>query len=83
MRAALLSAVAVSVLAFAASAHAADAADDASTVEELVVTGRAGSDGQKKIEASYAITVVTQEKIPMPSPPTVADVLTNVPGLWV
>jgi catecholate siderophore receptor len=82
MRAALLSAVAVSVLAFAASAHAADA-DDASTVEELVVTGRAGSEGQKKIEASYAITVVNEEKIRMQSPPSVAEVLKNVPGLWV
>jgi len=82
MKSALFCAVAASVLAAASSVHAADDAASA-VVEELVVTGRAGSEGQKKIEASYAITVVNEEKIRMQSPPSVAEVLKNVPGLWV
>jgi len=82
MKSILFAAAAASALACALPAFAADA-EDASTVEELVVTGRAGSEAQKKIEASYAITVVNEEKIRMQSPPSVAEVLKNVPGLWV
>ena len=59
MKTALFCAAAISALACATSAFAADAAD--ATVEELVVTGRAGSEAQKKIEASYAVTVVNEE----------------------
>jgi outer membrane receptor protein involved in Fe transport len=82
MKPILFAAAAASALACALPAFAADA-NAASTVEELVVTGRAGSEGQKKVEASYAITTVSEEKIRMQSPPSVAEVLKNVPGLWV
>lgn len=81
MKYALLCAAAVSALACATGAHAADA--ETGTVEEVVVTGRAGSEAQRKVEASYAITVVNEEKLRLQSPPSVAEVLKNVPGLWV
>jgi outer membrane receptor protein involved in Fe transport len=82
MKLVLFAAAAVSALACALPAFAADA-DNAATVDELVVTGRAGTEGQKKVEASYAITTVSEEKLRMQSPPSVAEVLKNVPGLWV
>ena len=82
MKIALLAAASAAVLSLATAAHAADAAD-VSEVEELVVTGRAGTEGQKRIEASYAITTVSEDKLRMQSPPSVAEVLKNVPGLWV
>ncbi|OHB30902.1 MAG: hypothetical protein A2790_09555 [Phenylobacterium sp. RIFCSPHIGHO2_01_FULL_69_31] len=82
MKFALLAAASAAVLSLASAAQAAEA-DEAGTVEELVVTGRAGSEAQKRIEASYAITTVSEEKLRMQSPPSVAEVLKNVPGLWV
>lgn len=82
MNMALFGAATAVALAAACPAFAAEG-DDAGTVEELVVTGRAGSAAQRKIEASYAVTVVGEEKLRMQSPPSVAEVLKNVPGLWV
>lgn len=81
MKFALLAAASAAVLSLATAAHAAEA--DVAEVEELVVTGRAGTEGQKRIEASYAITTVSEDKLRMQSPPSVAEVLKNVPGLWV
>lgn len=82
MKTALFAAAAVSALAFALPALAAEA-EDASTVEELIVTGRAGAEAQKKVEASYAITAIGEEKLRMQAPVSVAEVLKNVPGFWV
>jgi outer membrane receptor protein involved in Fe transport len=82
MKFALLAAASAAVLSLASAAHAAEA-DDASTVDELVVTGRAGVEAQKKVEASYAITAVSEEKLHMQAPVSVAEVLKNVPGFWV
>ena len=84
MKLVLFTAAAVCALASALPALAADAADDdATSVQELVVTGRAGSAAQKKVEASYAVTAVTEEKLHMQAPVSVAEVLKNVPGYWV
>jgi outer membrane receptor protein involved in Fe transport len=82
MKSALFAAAAASVLAFAHPVLADDAAP-ATDVEELVVTGRAGSEAQRKVEASYAITTVSEEKLRLQASPSVAEVLKNVPGLWV
>lgn len=82
MKTALFAAAAASVLAFALPALAAEG-EDASTVEELIVTGRAGAEAQKKVEASYAITAIGEEKLRMQAPVSVAEVLKNVPGFWV
>lgn len=81
MKLALLAAASTAALALAPFAHAQEGAAD--TVEELVVTGRAGLEGQRKVEASYAITTISEEKLRMQSSPSVAEVLKNVPGLWV
>lgn len=82
MKSALFAAAAASVLAFAHPVLAEETAP-ATDVEELVVTGRAGSEAQRKVEASYAITTVSEEKLRLQAPPSVAEVLKNVPGLWV
>ena len=81
MKFALLAAASAAVLSLATAAHA-DAAD-VSEVEELVVTGRAGTEAQRKVEASYAITTVSEEKLRLQASPSVAEVLKNVPGFWV
>lgn len=78
----LFAAAAASALSCALPSWA--AAETASTaVDELVVTGRAGAEPQRKIEASYAITAVTEEKLHLQSPVSVAQALKNVPGYWV
>ena len=82
MKSVLLAAAALSALTFGAPALAADNAANAE-LDELVVTGRAASTAQRKVEASYAITTVTEEKLRLQSPPSVAEALKNVPGLWV
>jgi len=81
MKSILFAAAAVCALGSAAHAFAADA--EASVVDEVVVTGRAGAEAQKKIEASYAITAIGEEKLRLQAPVSVAEVLKNVPGYWV
>src|SRR6185369_3064243 len=81
MKTILFAAAAACALVAAAPAFAADA--DAATVDEVIVTGRAGTEAQKKVEASYAITTVSDEKLRLQSPVSVAEVLKNVPGYWV
>jgi outer membrane receptor protein involved in Fe transport len=80
MKIALFAAAAACAL---AAAHPSFAQDGAAEVDELVVTGRAGTEGQRKVEASYAITTVSEEKLRLQSPLSVAEVLKNVPGFWV
>ena len=76
-------AIAMSSVATSSMACAAEAPAGATNVDELVVTGRAGVDAQKKVEASYAITTVSEEKLRLTAPVSVADALKNVPGFWV
>lgn len=68
MKSVLLAAAALSALTFCAPALAADNATNAE-LDELVVTGRVASTAQRKVEASYAITTVTEEKLRLQSPP--------------
>jgi catecholate siderophore receptor len=81
MKTILFAAAAACALGAAAQAFAADA--EGAVVDEVVVTGRAGTEAQKKVEASYAITTVSEEKLRLQSPVSVAEVLKNVPGFWV
>lgn len=81
MKSFLFAAAAACALATASTALAAD--DAGATVEELIVTGRAGATKQRKVEASYAITTVSEEKLRLQAPVSVAEVLKNVPGFWV
>ena len=82
MKSALFAAAAFYALSLALPAYAAEDAG-ATEVDELVVTGRVGGEAQRKVEASYAITTVPEERLRMQSPPSVAEVLKNVPGFWV
>lgn len=80
MKAMLFAAAASAALACAMPAFADDAASN--EVDELIVTARAGAE-QRKVEASYAITTVSEEKLRLQSPVSVAESLKNVPGFWV
>ena len=77
---AILFAAAASAALLAAMPAFADDADG--TVEELIVTARAGAE-QRKVEASYAITTIGEEKLRLQSPVSVAEALKDVPGFWV
>lgn len=81
MKTLLFAAVAACALVNAGAVLADDGS--AAAVDEVVVTGRAGSEAQRKVEASYAITTVPEEKLRMQASPSVAEVLKNVPGFWV
>lgn len=52
-------------------------------IEEIVVTSRAGMQERRKVEASYAITSLSEEQLHMRGPTGVADALKSVPGFWV
>ncbi|GIL38497.1 TonB-dependent receptor domain-containing protein [Roseiterribacter gracilis] len=51
--------------------------------EEIVVTSRAGTETRRKVEASYAITTLSEEQLRMRGPTSVPDALKSVPGFWV
>ena len=53
------------------------------TLDQVIVTGRAGTEEQKQIDASYAITAISEEKMRLAAPVSVADALKSVPGVWV
>lgn len=80
MKTILFAAAAAAALAAAMPALADDTS--AADLEELIVTARAGAE-QRKVEASYAITTVSEEKLRLQSPVSVAESLKNVPGFWV
>ncbi|BFM13206.1 TonB-dependent receptor [Simiduia litorea] len=52
------------------------------TLEEVVVTGIAGGGEIRKLDASFAITNVTDEDIKRFSPKSTADLLKTIPGVW-
>ena len=98
-RAALLTSAAagallVAGLAIAAPAMAQDAAGNQGAeesqqsesllaLEEIVVTGRFRGDALRKLDASYAITSVSDFEIEKFSPKSTADLFKMVPGVWV
>ncbi|MFQ5634053.1 MAG: TonB-dependent receptor [Gammaproteobacteria bacterium] len=51
-------------------------------MEELIVTGTPSGSEIRKLDASYAITTVSEEDITMFSPKSTADLLKLVPGVW-
>lgn len=59
------------------------AAPEVSTVDELIVTARAGSDARTRLSTSYAVTTMNEEALRLRSPMGVADALKSVPGFWV
>ncbi len=94
IRAICLSTVAGAALLFAlpgSYAHAqqtVDTKDEAAAqkllgLEEIVVTGRAGGEGLRKLDASFAITSLSSHDIKRYSPKSTADLFKTVPGVWV
>jgi len=66
------------------TAHAADApADPQDQSTSIVVTARAGNSTQKKVEASYAISTISEQELNMKAPIGVGEALKSVPGFWV
>ena len=53
-----------------------------SSLETIVVTGSAISEGVKKLEASYNIVTATEEEIRKANPKSTADLLKISPGMW-
>lgn len=68
-------------------AAGAGAPDDGALTEdmgdEIVVTGRVGAGELRKKEASYAITVLGEERLRIENPASVAEIFKSVPGFWV
>jgi outer membrane cobalamin receptor len=81
----LLAGTALASPAYAQQATPAPAADAAATPEpqEIVVTGNANREGQRKIDASYSISTASAAQIREVQPTSTADLLKIVPGVWV
>ena len=77
-RAALLS---LAIVMAAAGAYA-EETNKKVLLEEQVVTGTAGGSEVRKLDASFAITNVTDEDIIKFSPKSTADLLKTIPGVW-
>ena len=63
-------------------AHQAANAKNASTLQQVVVTGTATMGGVKKIDAAYSITSMTSEQIKEANPKSAADLLKASPGIF-
>jgi outer membrane receptor protein involved in Fe transport len=61
----------------------AQTAEEGKGGDEIIVTGRAGNSEQKKVEASYAISTISEEDLKMRAPVGVGEALKNVPGFWI
>ena len=82
----LLSTIAVLGVPFAAHAQTAPAAAPAAvdpTTPEIIVTGHAGGNGIKKLEAGYSITTISSNDIAIQNPKSTGDLLKSIPGVWV
>jgi outer membrane receptor protein involved in Fe transport len=53
------------------------------SLDQVVVSGTARSQGVRKRDASFSITTASQEEIQEAQPKSTADLLKIVPGLWV
>ncbi|EQB08110.1 hypothetical protein L288_08785 [Sphingobium quisquiliarum P25] len=66
---------------FAQSAQGDDASDPASS--EIIVTGRAGTNDQKKVDTSYAISTISAAELEIRSPLGIVEALKQVPGFFI
>src|SRR5260221_407892 len=62
---------------------AADEAAATEPLEEVIVTGTAGGAELRKQDASFTITTVTADQIEAAAPKSSAELLTQLPGVWV
>jgi len=49
----------------------------------IIVTGRAGTTGQRKVDTSYAISTVSSEDLELRAPVGVVEALKQVPGFFI
>ena len=66
-----------------AMAQTAKVASSTDALEEVVVTGRAGSAEQRRANVSYAITTLSADRLRLSAPVSTAEVFKSVPGFWV
>jgi hypothetical protein len=64
-------------------ASAETAAPEAGQVEELIVTGRAGASNLRRVEASYAVSTISDQALRLQAPISTAEVFKAIPGFWV
>jgi outer membrane receptor protein involved in Fe transport len=55
----------------------------AADIAEIIVTGRAGVEQRTKVETSYSVTNIDQERLRLQGPTSVTESLKSVPGFWV
>lgn len=58
------------------------AAEEAA-IDEVIVTGTANGEAIRKLDASFAISTVSDKDIAEVAPSSTADLLKTVPGVWV
>ncbi|MCH8538165.1 MAG: TonB-dependent receptor plug domain-containing protein, partial [Alkalimonas sp.] len=56
--------------------------DSSNQIEQIVVTGKASGMSGLRVDASYAMTNVSDENISRLAPKSTAELLTAVPGVW-
>ena len=59
-----------------------DPAQTATSGDDIVVTGRAGTRGQRKVDTSYAISTISDQDLRVRAPVGVAEALKQVPGFY-
>lgn len=52
-------------------------------LDDIIVTGRAGTDVRTKAETSYSVTNISEENLRLQAPTSVTEALKSVPGFWV
>ncbi|MCH8686517.1 TonB-dependent receptor domain-containing protein [Pedomonas mirosovicensis] len=62
-----------------------DVANEAgvSSLDEIIVTGRAGTGVRTKAETSYSVTNIDEATLRLQAPTSVTEALKSVPGFWV
>ncbi|MDZ4051807.1 MAG: TonB-dependent receptor plug domain-containing protein, partial [Phenylobacterium sp.] len=53
------------------------------TVGEVVVTARAGANERRRVEASYAVSAITETQLRLQAPISTAEAFKAIPGFWV
>ncbi len=79
----MLTACAALSLGNIALAQDATPADDPEALEEVIVIGTPGGTGTERQAVSFALTTVSPEEITKYSPSSTADLLKEIPGVWV
>ena len=62
---------------------AGNGSNSVANIDEVVVTGRAGVEERTKLDTSYSVTNIDQEKLRLQGPTSVTESLKSVPGFWV